>query len=288
MKIAAIGDNVIDRYMNVNKMFPGGNAVNVAAHARKLGAEAAYVGSLGADAEGKIIIDALKDLNVDLSQCIFLKDSTTKKCDINIIEGERSYLGADEGANWAHTTTITDSDVNYLKDFDLIHTSCNAKLHEDIYKLKDLDSMVTFDYSVKDKYRTDEFLELTCPYLELALFSCDNMTEEEIKELEKRVYSKGCKNVIATRGIEGQIFYNGKEFIEGKAKYVKAIDTMGAGDSFLAAVLVSLLEDGWKKGSVLSKVKIEKALEKGAEYSAKNCLSEGGFGYKVKLDLGGV
>ena len=33
MKIAAIGDNVIDRYLNKDVMYPGGNAVNVAAHA---------------------------------------------------------------------------------------------------------------------------------------------------------------------------------------------------------------------------------------------------------------
>ena len=59
MKIAGIGDNVIDRYMNMGVMFPGGNAVNVAAHASRLGAVAAYVGSIGADREGRIIRDAL-------------------------------------------------------------------------------------------------------------------------------------------------------------------------------------------------------------------------------------
>ena len=43
MKIAAIGDNVIDRYLNKGVMYPGGNAVNVAAHASMLGAQAAYI-----------------------------------------------------------------------------------------------------------------------------------------------------------------------------------------------------------------------------------------------------
>lgn len=46
MKIAAIGDNVIDRYLNKDVMYPGGNAVNVAAHASMLGAQAAYIGRL--------------------------------------------------------------------------------------------------------------------------------------------------------------------------------------------------------------------------------------------------
>lgn len=65
MKIAGIGDNVIDRYMNMGIMFPGGNAVNVAAHAALLGAEAAYVGSIGADREGKILKNALESLGVE-------------------------------------------------------------------------------------------------------------------------------------------------------------------------------------------------------------------------------
>lgn len=280
MKIAGIGDNVIDRYRNLGIMFPGGNAVNVAAHAAKLGAEAAYVGSLGADAEGWIIRNALSSLGVDLSQCIFNPDATTKKCDVNVINGERDYLGADEGAHWAHTTTIRDTDVEYLKAFHIIHTSCNAKLHEDLYKLEALDGMVTFDFSVKEKYRTEEFLNMTCPYLELGQFSCDHMEQEDIRKLLQDVHAHGCKNVVATMGSRGQIFYNGKEYIEGRVHYVEPIDTMGAGDSFLAALMVSLLIQGWKKGEELSGTIIEKALDEAAAYSAKNCLHEGGFGFK--------
>lgn len=279
MKIAGIGDNVIDRYRNMGIMFPGGNAVNVSAHASRLGAEAAYVGSIGADREGCIIRDALEHLHVDLSQCIFDMDSTTKKCDVNVYDGERDYIGADEGKKWAHTTQIRDSDVEYLRHFDIVHTSCNAKLHNDIHKFKDLQTMVSFDFSVKEKYRTHEFLELTCPYLELGQFSCEHMEAEAIRELMKKVYNHGCRNVVATMGGRGQLFYNGEFFVEGKAHYVNALDTMGAGDSFLAAVIVSLLKQGWKKGMTLTEYMIRHALKEGASYSAENCLHEGGFGF---------
>ena len=68
MKIAGIGDNVIDRYINRGVIFPGGNAVNVAAHAAKLGAGAAYVGSIGADREGRIVKEALKTLEVYMTE----------------------------------------------------------------------------------------------------------------------------------------------------------------------------------------------------------------------------
>lgn len=280
MKIAGIGDNVIDRYINQGVMFPGGNAVNVAAHAAKLGAHSAYVGSIGADREGRIIKNSLESLGVELSQCIFGKDTTTKKCDVNVYDGERDFIGIDEGANWAHTTVITEEDIEYLKAFDVIHTSCNAKLHDEIYKLKVLKGIVTFDFSVKDKYRTADFLKITCPYLELAQFSCNHMQENEIKNLLKTVHDYGCKNVIATMGSKGQLFYNGREFIAGKVYYVESIDTMGAGDSFLAALIVALLKSGWQKGQSLEKQEITQALDFAAKYSAQNCMSEGGFGFK--------
>ena len=97
MKIAAIGDNVIDRYLNKDVMYPGGNAVNVAAHASMLGAQAAYIGEIGNDLGGRIITDALSSLNVDLSQSSMPEKATTKTCDVNVYNGERVEVGYDTG-----------------------------------------------------------------------------------------------------------------------------------------------------------------------------------------------
>ena len=49
MKFLGYGDNVVDRYVNKNKYFPGGNAINFAVYAAKLGAESAYLGMFGDD-----------------------------------------------------------------------------------------------------------------------------------------------------------------------------------------------------------------------------------------------
>jgi len=125
---------------------------------------------------------------------------------------------------------------------------------------------------------------MTCPYLELGQFSCDHMEEPEIQELLKKVYAHGCKNVIATMGGRGQIFYNGSEFIKGKVYFVEPVDTMGAGDSYLAALIVSLLKKGWKKGIVLQADVIKAAMDDAAHYSSDNCLREGGFGFKNQIE----
>ncbi len=50
MRLVAVGDNVVDCYPRLGLMFPGGNALGVAVHGRRSGAQAAYVGAVGDDA----------------------------------------------------------------------------------------------------------------------------------------------------------------------------------------------------------------------------------------------
>lgn len=280
MKILGLGDNVVDRYLNLKVMFPGGNAVNVAAHSAKLGAEAGYLGRIGNDPEGRMVWDALRDLHVDLAHCELVNGGTTKRCDVNVYEGERSFVGVDLGTAWPGAPVLTDDDIAYMNTFDLIHSSCNAKMPEQLIKLKDSSSLVSFDFGEKDKYRVDEYLDMICPYTDLALCSCDGLSLEDRKALAERLHEKGIDIVLLTSGSVGPLVYNGSVYVEGKVAYVKPVDTMGAGDSFLAAFMVSLLEQGWEKHKTPNEAMLREAMKQGAHYAAQNCLIEGGFGYK--------
>lgn len=283
VKIAAIGDNVIDRYLNKDVMYPGGNAVNVAAHASMLGAQAAYIGEIGNDLGGRIITDALSSLNVDLSQSSMPEKATTKTCDVNVYNGERVEVGYDTGACWAHKTHITDSDVKFLQGFDAVFTSVNAKLQDDVHLVQDLPAVVVYDFSVKDKYRTDAYFDLVCPATTLGLFSCSGESDQQIQVLLKRAIEHGCRYTIATRGSAGPVFFDGSRWYQGNIRPVDALDTMGAGDSYVTAFVVSCLSRGWSKKQPLDAEIIRDAMEFAADYSAKNCLKPGGFGFEHKL-----
>lgn len=280
MRIAGIGDNVIDRYLNKGVMYPGGNAVNVAAHSAMLGAESAYIGVIGDDLGGSIIANSLRSLGVDLSQSVFQRGATTKTCDVNVYDGEREEVGYDTGSCWAHKVSITDSDIDYLRDFDAVLTSVNAKLQDYVFKLSDLPCLLVYDFSVKDKYRTEEYFNLVCPYVDLGLFSCSGQTDDDVAELLRRVVSNGCSYAIATRGSAVPVIYDGECLREGFVDKVDALDTMGAGDSFLSAFVVSCLKSGWRKGVSLERDSIVMALKRAAEYSAENCFRPGGFGFE--------
>lgn len=49
MKLIAVGDNVVDYYQDQETFYPGGNALNVAVLAKRLGHEASYIGIVGND-----------------------------------------------------------------------------------------------------------------------------------------------------------------------------------------------------------------------------------------------
>ena len=115
MKLIALGDNVIDYYHNTQECFPGGNAVNVAVHAARLGAQAEYLGSLGDDKMAHIVEKALRENGVDISHCPVLQGRTTKVCSYDVVNGERSFIEVITGESWTGPLQIGARELDELK-----------------------------------------------------------------------------------------------------------------------------------------------------------------------------
>ncbi|MDD6435664.1 MAG: PfkB family carbohydrate kinase [Clostridiales bacterium] len=288
MKVIGYGDNVVDRYLNMNKMFPGGNCINFAVYAKIIGVESAYLGIFGDDREAMMIKSTLEDFGVDISGCKTEPGSVTERCDVNIDEsGNRVFVQFDEREELHGILELKEQDIKYLEGFDLIHCSCYAEEESEIPKLKDLPGIKAFDFSEEEEYRTEEYLDAICPYIDFALFSCEGMEEEEIKALVTKVRDKGVSYILATMGPHGQIFFDGEEYYHGKAKIIKAIDTMGAGDSFFTAFLMSLLKSGWRRNQPATREAIQEALRFAADFAADNCRVEGSFGCSSTINREG-
>ena len=48
-RILGLGDNVCDMYVHEKRMYPGGQALNVAVYASLLGAQSQYMGTFGTE-----------------------------------------------------------------------------------------------------------------------------------------------------------------------------------------------------------------------------------------------
>ncbi|MCF8002402.1 MAG: hypothetical protein K9K76_11175 [Halanaerobiales bacterium] len=96
MQVIGIGDNVVDKYININKMFPGGNALNFSVYAKKLGVDSAYIGVFGNDKAADHINKVLSKFNIDTSHCRYHKGENAY-AEVSINDGERKFVGTNEG-----------------------------------------------------------------------------------------------------------------------------------------------------------------------------------------------
>lgn len=277
IRVLGLGDNVVDFYVNKGEMFPGGNALNVAAHAALLGCRASYLGCLGNDDYQKVILRGLESAGVDYSLCPVMEDGCTKVCRYEIIDGERRFLETDTGQKWAGPLSLTPELIRAMEKYDLIHSCANAKMENERHKLKGLKAVLTYDFTEKEKYRTREYLEKICPGLDLAMFSLCEMGNQEIEAFAGQVRRLGTGHVLVTAGERGQYFSGPEYSLWNPASLVKAKDTMGAGDAFIACLGVTMCQAGWKKGKTLPKEAVRQGLALASTYASENCMKEGGF-----------
>jgi len=261
-------------------MFPGGNAVNAAVYARQCGEESAYLGLIAEEPEGRLIYDALREIGVDVSHSTPVKGLTTERCDVTLVDGDRTFVGCEYGEGEWKPLRLTEEHLEYLSGFDVIHCGCYADMADEMVKLGSLSGPVrTYDFSSEEEYRTEEYMRKVCPNIDIALFSQEDMSDEEALLLQKKAAACGAELVLVTNGSKGQKLWDGTRLYEGRVRMVEAVDTMGAGDSFFTAFVVQMVREGYRRGNIPSAEAIGRAFAYAAEFSARVCMCDGAFGF---------
>lgn len=285
-RIIAIGDNVCDKYLSRDKMYPGGQCVNTCAFAGMNGVKTAYLGKFGKDEVAACVQDTLKKLDVDYSHCRYFEGENGFAL-VTLKGNDRVFLGSNKGGiAKEHAFDFTEDDMEYIKGFQLIYTNLNSYIEEELPLLKESGVPIAYDFSTR---WTDEYLKEICPYVTVAIMSCAHLTPEKREMEMKKAQSYGVQIVLGTIGEDGSWVLYKDNFSYTEAVYAEnAIDTMGAGDSYFAAFLSSLLETS-ENGLIIEgndeemRERLVMAMNKGATFSAKVCEMEGAFGYGVPI-----
>lgn len=296
LKVLGLGDNVVDIYLHTNTMYPGGNALNFAVFAHLLGYTAGYMGVFGDDAPADHVLRTVQSLGLDVSHCrCFPGENGMAR--VTLVDGDRVFLPSNKGGICKlHPWDLTRLDEQYVQGFDLVHSSCHSYTEGILPRLKELGVRVSFDFS--NDY-PEQYLQQVCPSLFAAVLSCGHLEDEAIVSLMRHVQGLGPELVLATRGARGALLLKGGEFFEQSPCLVRALDTLGAGDSFLTAFLCNYL-DGMRYGADFPSAGgsrglttrreyehalIQVSLHKAAVFSADSCLRSGAFGYGVEARL---
>jgi fructoselysine 6-kinase len=267
MKMVAIGDNVVDCYIDQGVYYPGGNCVNVAVNCKRYGwEECTYIGVFGNDDKAEHIKWALDQEGVDYSRSRTMIGISGQP-GVNLTpEGDRVFVGGPKDTvQHLVRLKMTPEDLEYISQFDICHTSCYSSLELELSNIKK-HCDISFDFS---NYRDKEYLKTICPHIKYGFFSGSNLSPDEIRKLIDICHSFGTKIVGVTLGSKGAIFSNDGEIFEQGIVPTDVVDTMGAGDSFIAGFLTYYIKYR----------DMPKALGFAAKCAANTCTFNGGFGY---------
>ena len=251
MRVLGFGDNIVDRFLDRGLDYPGGNCVNVAVFARRLGADAGYLGVFGDDDAGAYLRASIAAEGVDVSQSR-VRDGESGISTLRVEEGERTFLGWNGGGVTVRSPLELDDDLlDYVASFDLVHSSVYSRSEPELPKLAGGRALVSFDLSSEDEFRSPAYLDRICPSADLVLLSCSHLSVDETRALLADAVARGASVALGTRGTDGAIVTDGRVTIDGVAHLVAdpatIVDTMGCGDAFLAGFIVSLLGAGWSR-----------------------------------------
>lgn len=264
LRLLGLGDNTVDTYVDRGLQFPGGNAVNVAVMAHRLDAEAGYLGCLGSDEAGRLIVDALRREGVDTSRCRLLAGDNARAF-IGHDGNDRRFLRSQRGVRgqWGR---FSSEDLAYIAGFDLVHSSIYSELDADLAALRHAVRRFSYDFSER---WTDANLAATLPSLDIAFLSFPSGSDAKCRDLARRCTEAGPELVVVTRGELGSLALAGGVFHHHGITPARIVDTLGAGDGFIAAFLLAVLEGR----------DIPQALAAGAANAAAVCGYQGGFGH---------
>jgi fructoselysine 6-kinase len=267
MRIVGVGDNTVDKYLHLGLMFPGGNAVNVPVLAHRYGHDGSYIGCLGNDRLGNLILHALEKESINISHCRIL-DGPNAYCEVTIVDGERVFGCYTVGVR--NQLEINAEDLAFIKTHDLTHTSIYSSIEAYLPALNDSSSLLSFDFS--QEWSRSYLLE-HLPFVDIAILSYTDPDRKKIEDLTHWIYSQGPKLVLVTLGPFGAYAYDGAALIHQESIETEALDSLGAGDAFAARFMVSYFE-----GKTMNE-----ALGEAAQSASETCKYYGAFGYGVSF-----
>ena len=275
VSVVGFGDNVVDIYTHSNKQYPGGNCVNLAVYAKMFGAKrSAYMGYFGTDVNADHVIEALHNEKIETVKCKKISgENGYSRCKLE--NGDRVFLDYNEGGvRSRHIYELDEFDIEYLKQFDLVHCGNYCYMESQLPKIKEANIPLSFDFSDDS---TEEYYMQIAPLVTYAFCSYDG-TDEEVKKHLKKVSDLGPEIVCASRGAKGCMLYcNGKYYEQKAVPIEKVVDTMGAGDSLITTFMVGYT-DARKKG-ISQDEAIVSSIAEAAKFAAEICQIDGAFGY---------
>ena len=233
---------------------PGGGPMNVAIASARLGADAAFVGGISTDDFGDVLWSHLESNGVDLSLSRRIDAPTARA----IVEHVPELRFRFEGEGTADTL-LGDIDPAAVRGrANIVHGGTLGMFRgptaETLARLAEShDGIVSLDPNVRPQIIDDPavwhaFHGRWLPHVDLYKGSDEDLSwiwpDQTPEDSAARLLEGGVGAVIVTRGADGLAILTTSTEARATPPPVDVVDTVGAGDTIVGAVLTSLSELG--------------------------------------------
>ena len=244
----AIGKEIISKRMNLTL---GSSSAIFSSNLSSLGAKVAFLGKIGKDVFGDMVLQTLRNNNVDINS-IIQDDDLNTGATVVLNFGEDRAMVTHPGA--MEYLSIDDIDWETIKQSGHLHLSSffmQKALRNDVGWLfsqaKKEGLTTSFDPQWDPSEKWEIELEHILPSVDIFL-----PNEKELLHLTKKKslqegidHIKGFAHIIVVkRGNMGSaLFYNGKSIFQPSFFNPNVIDAIGAGDSFNAGFIYRFIQN---------------------------------------------
>jgi len=233
---------------------PGGAPLNVALHLSAIGLNASVASKVGKDEAGEELVAFLKNSGVDTSLIQTDENLPTSEVLVHLDESNNATYEICEPVAWDNINLSKELLQKANECGLLIYGSLasrNKTTRNTLLKLLETDAVKLIDVNLRKPYDKQEVLEILLIKSDIVKLNDDELavfghwrgvnSNVEKKLIEWFVAEYGFKMVCVTKGDKGATMYFEGQFYEHPGFKVHAVDTVGAGDAFLAGIVAAFL-----------------------------------------------
>ncbi|MGZ3821293.1 MAG: carbohydrate kinase family protein [Mucilaginibacter sp.] len=230
---------------------PGGAPLNVAYHLNKMGVSTSIISKIGNDSNGERLLGLMDTWGINLQflqvDSIYPTSEVLAKMNGNEVSYEIVFPVAWDFIAKNNKIQSVINPSTYFVYGSL--ASRNETSRETLFKLLDTDAIKVFDINLRPPYMSQDLLKILLEKADIAKL---NQSELELVQI---IFSGPLGNeasqvkfiqdrfnvpeVIITKGEFGASYYKNKKGYHLWGSEVEVVDTIGSGDSFLAAFIAN-------------------------------------------------
>lgn len=253
IKASCFGEVLWDVFATHKKI--GGAPLNVAVRMKSMQNETAVISRIGDDEDGHAIVEFLKNNQVDTTGIQIDSNYKTSTVEVTLDKnGSASYEIVQPRA-W-DKIELTEAVIEIAKNADVFLFGSLATREETtrntLYELLKVAKYKVFDVNLRPPYYNAEILKHLMDEADLIKFNDEeileiaNMLGSKAETLEETILfiaeNTNSKCICVTKGGEGAVLYFEGNFYNNPGYKVEVVDTVGAGDSFLASLINKVMK----------------------------------------------